>query len=250
MIGPVLTVRGIPRIYRSMRFRLLGVMVALLCGAAANATDLVIFEDGRGLRVSGFELAEGLARLTLEDGGELGVPMNSIVAIERAVDAEDPVPPEDPNKAVEAAALVHELRANENWRRAAGRFADAIAAAADRNRLDRALLAAVAKVESNFNPYAISPRGAAGVLQLMPATAKRFGVRNVFEAEQNIDGGARYLRWLLDRFNGRVDLALAGYNAGEGAVDRHRGIPPYAETEWYVIKVLDHVGRTTAAPQR
>lgn len=246
----MLTVTAIPRIYGAMRFRIPGLLAALLCGAAANATDLVIFEDGRGLRVSGFELADGLARLILEDGGELGVPMNSIVAIERAIDAQDPVPPEDPNKALEAAALVNELRVNENWRRAAGRHADAIAAAADRNRLDRALLAAVAKVESNFNPYAISPRGAAGILQLMPATAKRFGVKNVFEADQNIDGGARYLRWLLDRFSGRVDLALAGYNAGEGAVDRHRGIPPYAETEWYVIKVLNHVGKSTAAPQR
>ena len=226
------------------------VLTSILCGTVANATDLVVFEDGRGLRVSGFELSDGLARLFLEDGGELGVPMSSIIAIERAIDPEDPVPVDDPNRAVEAAAVVSELRANEKWRRAAGRFADAIAAAADRNAIDRALLAAVAKVESNFNPYAISPRGAAGVLQLMPHTAKRFGVNNVFDATQNIDGGARYLRWLLDRFKGRVELALAGYNAGEGAVDRHRGVPPFAETEWYVIKVLDHVGRTSPSPQR
>jgi soluble lytic murein transglycosylase-like protein len=134
------------------------------------------------------------------------------------------------------------------WRKAAGRYADAIAAAADRNALDRALLAAVAKVESNFNPYAVSPRGACGILQLMPGTAKRFGVTNVFDASQNIDGGARYLRWLLDRFKGRVDLALAGYNAGEGAVDRHRGIPPFAETEWYVLKVLDRAVKTGQSP--
>ena len=190
--------------------------------------------------MSGFELSDGLARLTLEDGGELGVPMSSIVAIERAIDAQDPQPVEDPARGVEAAALVDELRANEKWRAAAGRFADAIAAAADRNALDRTLLAAVAKVESNFNPYAVSPKGACGILQLMPQTAKRFGVTNVFDAAQNIDAGARYLRWLLNRFEGRVDLALAGYNAGEGAVDRHHGVPPYVETEWYVIKVLDH----------
>ncbi len=84
----------------------------------------------------------------------------------------------------------------------------------------------------------------------MPGTVKRFGVTNVFDANQNIDAGARYLRWLLDRFDGRVDLALAGYNAGEGAVDRHRGIPPYAETEWYVLKVLDNRQKNEASAQR
>jgi soluble lytic murein transglycosylase-like protein len=225
-------------------------LVVCLGSSAAGATDLVVFEDGRGLRVSGFELADGVARLTLEDGGELGVPMSSIMAIERAIDAEDPAPVEDPARGIEAAALVDDLRANERWRNAAGRYADAIATAADRNALDRALLAAVAKVESNFNPYAVSPKGACGILQLMPKTAKRFGVTNVFDAAQNIDGGARYLRWLLDRFEGRVDLALAGYNAGEGAVDRHHGIPPFVETEWYVLKVLDHAVKNGPSPQR
>jgi len=226
------------------------VLAVCLGGSVAHATDLVVFEDGRGLRVSGFELADGLARLTLEDGGELGVPVSSIVAIERAIDAEDPQPVDDPARGIEAAALVDDLRANEKWRGAAGRFADTIAAAADRNALDRALLAAVAKVESNFNPYAVSPRGACGILQLMPQTAKRFGVSNVFDAAQNIDGGARYLRWLLNHFEGRVDLALAGYNAGEGAVDRHHGVPPFVETEWYVLKVLDHAVKTGQSPPR
>jgi soluble lytic murein transglycosylase-like protein len=229
---------------------LVPVIVAVLGVSAAKATDLVLFEDGRGLRVSGFELADGLARLTLEDGGQLGVPIGSIMAIERAIDAEDPQPPEDPGRAVEAAALAADLRANETWRVAAGRYADVIAAAADRNTIERALLAAVAKVESNFNPYAVSPRGACGILQLMPGTVKRFGVKNVFDVEQNIEAGARYLRWLIDRFDGRVDLALAGYNAGEGAVDRHHGLPPYVETEWYVLKVLDRAAKTRQSPSR
>jgi soluble lytic murein transglycosylase-like protein len=227
------------------------ILIGCLVGPAAKATDLVVFEDGRGVRVSAFTLADGMARLSLEDGGELGVPASSISAIERAIDAGDLQPPaEDPARATEAAALVDELRANEKWRDAAGRYADAIATAADRNALDRALLAAVAKVESNFNPYAVSPRGACGILQLMPQTVKRFGVRNVFDFTQNIEAGARYLRWLLDRFDGRVDLALAGYNAGEGAVDRHHGIPPFAETEWYVIKVLDRATHTGQSGSR
>ena len=233
-----------------MRLLLPLLAVACLGVPAARATDLVVFEDGRGIRVSGFQLSEGLARLTLEDGGELGVPASSIMAIERAIDAHDPEPAEDPGRAIEAVALVDDLRANEMWRRAAGRYADVIAAAADRNALDRALLAAVAKVESNFNPYAVSPRGACGILQLMPQTVKRFGVTNVFDVTQNIEAGAKYLRWLLDRFDGQVDLALAGYNAGEGAVDRHHGIPPFAETEWYVLKVLDHATRTAQSPSR
>jgi soluble lytic murein transglycosylase-like protein len=72
----------------------------------------------------------------------------------------------------------------------------------------------------------------------------------VFDVTQNIEAGARYLRWLIDRFDGRVDLALAGYNAGEGAVDRHHGLPPYAETEWYVLKVLDHAAKTRQSPSR
>ncbi len=225
-------------------------LAACLGASAASATDLIVFEDGRGIRVSGFEFADGLARLTLEDGGELGVPVGSIMAIERAIDAGDPPPVENESPAIDAAALVDGLRANETWRVAAGRYADAIAAAADRNSIERALLAAVAKIESNFNPYAVSPRGACGILQLMPPTVKRFGVKNVFDVTQNIEGGARYLRWLLDRFGGRVDLALAGYNAGEGAVDRHHGLPPYAETEWYVLKVLDHAAKTRQSPPR
>ena len=182
------------------------------------------------------------------DGGSVAVPALSIVAIERAVDPGDLLPP-DPAPDPEAAVrLAESLRAGEKWRQAAGKYADALAAAADRHALDRALLAAVAKIESNFDPFAVSPRGACGILQLMPATAKRFGVKRIFDVEENLEGGAAYFRWLLDRFEGRVDLALAGYNAGEGAVDRHRGIPPFAETQWYVIKVLDHASRTAQPP--
>jgi soluble lytic murein transglycosylase-like protein len=226
------------------------VLVAACVGTRAFATDLVMFEDGRGIRVRGVEVAEGVAQLTLEDGGQLAVPAVSIVAIERAIDPGDLVPVDEPKDPAAAVRLAESLRANETWRVAAGKYADLIAAAADRHAIDRALLAAVAKIESNFNPFAVSPRGACGLLQLIPATARRFGVKSVFDAEQNVEGGAAYLRWLLDRFDGRVDLALAGYNAGEGAVDRHRGIPPFAETQWYVLKVLDHAAKTAQPAPR
>jgi hypothetical protein len=92
--------------------------------------------------------------------------------------------------------------------------------------------------ESSFKSRAISPKGARGLMQLMPGTAARFGVTSIFDPRQNIEGGARYLRFLLDRFDGDVNLALAGYNAGEGAVEKYGWrIPPYAETQEYVRRI-------------
>ena len=104
--------------------------------------------------------------------------------------------------------------------------------------LDPALIKAVMQVESAFDRYAISRKGASGLMQLMPGTADRYGVESLFDPGQNVAGGARYLRDLLDLFKGNTQLALAGYNAGENAVARHGGIPPFAETRTYVRKVM------------
>ncbi len=121
-----------------------------------------------------------------------------------------------------------------------------IEASANRNGIDKRLMMAVMKQESSFNPRATSYKGACGLMQLMPATAARFGVRNIYDPEQNIEGGARYLRFLLDTFGGSVELALAGYNAGEGAVMKYGNrIPPYAETQDYVRKISAHYARLT-----
>lgn len=115
-----------------------------------------------------------------------------------------------------------------------------IQAAAMRYRLPEALLHAVIKVESNYNPNAVSPKGATGLMQLMPETGKRYGVTELTDPQSNIDGGAKYLRFLLDLFNQDLSLALAGYNAGENAVKRYNNsIPPYAETQGYVRKVTE-----------
>jgi soluble lytic murein transglycosylase-like protein len=112
-----------------------------------------------------------------------------------------------------------------------------IAAAARQHGVDEAVVRAIIHAESAFNPNALSRVGAQGLMQLMPATARRFGVGNAFDASQNIAGGVQYLAWLLKRFKGDVALAAAGYNAGEGAVDKYRGVPPYAETQRYVQRV-------------
>src|SRR5277367_5109604 len=98
------------------------------------------------------------------------------------------------------------------------------------------LVHSVIEVESNYNPYAVSPKGAQGLMQLMPATARRFGVTNSFDAKQNIEGGVRYLKFLQETFQDDR-LAIAAYNAGEGAVTKYRDVPPYPETKSYVDKV-------------
>lgn len=107
------------------------------------------------------------------------------------------------------------------------------------------LALAIIAVESNFDVAALSPKNAQGLMQLIPQTAKRFGVRNAFDAQQNIRGGLAYLRWLLAYFEGDVVLVAAAYNAGEGAVNQHRGIPPYGETREYVKRVMSRFGHFT-----
>ena len=120
------------------------------------------------------------------------------------------------------------------------RFDAEIQAAASRNGIDPALLKALIRAESNFNPRAGSPAGAQGLTQLMPGTARSLGVTDPFDPKQAIEGGARYLAQQLRAFGGDASKALAAYNAGPGAVQRHGGIPPYAETRNYVSRVLEY----------
>ena len=116
-------------------------------------------------------------------------------------------------------------------------YRDEIAAAARQHGVDEAIVRAIIHAESAYNPNALSRAGAQGLMQLMPGTARRFGVSNAFDAKQNIQGGVQYLAWLLKRFNNNLTLAAAGYNAGEGAVDKYNGVPPYSETQRYVQRV-------------
>jgi soluble lytic murein transglycosylase-like protein len=126
--------------------------------------------------------------------------------------------------------------------RAWTRYAADIQEIARQYGVSPALIEAVARTESRFDPAAVSPKGAGGLMQLMPATAAALGVVDRFDPRESIRGGVRHLRYLLDRYQGRVVLALAAYNAGEGAVDAHRGVPPYPETQQYVHRVLRRAG--------
>ena len=130
---------------------------------------------------------------------------------------------------------------------ARGRYAQEITDAADRYGVDPNLVHSVIRVESAFNPSAVSRKGARGLMQLMPRTASALGVRDAFNPAQNIDGGVRHLRSLIDRYGGNLPLALAAYNAGAQAVDWYRGIPPYPETQQYVARILSVYGAGSGA---
>jgi len=124
---------------------------------------------------------------------------------------------------------------------------EAVTREAGRQGLDPLLVQAVIQVESGENPRAVSPKGARGLMQLMPATARELGVLDPLHPRDNVKGGIAYLSRLMERYGGRLDLALAAYNAGPGAVDRHGGVPPYPETRAFVRRVLDLYHRARAA---
>ena len=136
-----------------------------------------------------------------------------------------------------------------DWLARSAKYDQAIAGAAKDNTIQAALVRAVIVVESGFNPRAVSKRGAVGLMQLLPATARRYGVKDIYNPEQNIRAGTRYLSDLLTRFDSNLELALAAYNAGEEAVERYgRRIPPYAETLNYVPSVMRVYERLMGLP--
>lgn len=210
-------------------------LVAL--AAAPAAAELVVFADGGWLRVAAYRVDGDRVQLAFPGGGEMTV---DLTRIERVVDDE---------VVREAEPLADELAAEPGWRFAGGALPDTpfsaeIFAAAERHGLDPALVAAVVRAESAFDPRAVSHKGARGLMQLMPATGRRFGAaeEELFDPVENLDAGSRYLAWLLERFDGDLLRALAAYNAGEGTVDRYGGVPPYRETRRYIVRVYAGLG--------
>jgi soluble lytic murein transglycosylase len=144
------------------------------------------------------------------------------------------------NSVPAASALAAEVSSVSVHPASAAELQRAVTRAAQQHHLHPALLLAVMKAESSFNPLVVSKAGAVGLMQLVPETAMRHGVQNLYDTNENVAGGARHLRYLLDRFHGNTRLALAAYNAGERKVDRYKQIPPYKETRHYVQKVLSY----------
>ena len=155
---------------------------------------------------------------------------------------EEPVEPPPVQPPVDVLADVRSALAAEQGRTPIERLVHSIA---PQYAIDPELALAMIEVESNFNPVAVSPKNAQGLMQLIPETAQRFGVKRVFDPVDNINGGLAYIRWLLAFFQGNVQLVIAAYNAGEGAVERYGGIPPYAETRKYVQKITGMYTKAT-----
>lgn len=216
--------------------RRLLLLLALLVSAVPARAALVVFEDGRVLHVKGFEVDDASLTLALDEGGSMTVDLERV---DRIVDDEiDHTPPPAPEPSV--VELPPSARSVRTFAEAlpGSPYDPLIREAAKEHRIDPALIAAVIRVESNFAARAVSRKGARGLMQLMPATARRLGVRRAFDPRENIRGGAAYLAELAERFGERaVDRILAAYNAGERAVESYGGVPPYRETREYVRKV-------------
>jgi len=191
-------------------------LAALLCGSLASASRADIYQHERSDGVIEISNTQKRGKLAAREAAPRAV---------RVVDA-----------------------------KAQSRYDEYIRQAAALYQIPEELVRAVIRVESGFDPRAVSRTNACGLMQLMPATAERMMVADIFDPRQNIFGGVRYLRVLANLFNGDLQLTLAGYNAGENAVIKHAGIPPYAETREYVVKVLEHYRKyrdlAVAAPAR
>jgi soluble lytic murein transglycosylase-like protein len=220
----------------------LGVFL-LLAGAQARA-ELVLLSDGQVLKVSAFQADGDSARLTLPNGGEMTL---SMLRVDRVLDdeVEEPAPPAAEPPATAALGFPVDYAAEQPIPEVP--YGALIYWAAKKHRLNPALVVEVARAESSFDARALSSKGACGLLQLMPATGQRFGLKRseLFDPKKNLEAGSRYLRWLLDRFSGDLRLALAAYNAGEHAVDRHKGVPPYRETRTYLSRIYASLGLPT-----
>jgi len=205
------------------------VLGVLVLGASlfAAGADIAVLRNGFSIRHERREIAGSVTRLYLgaDTNGYVDVPTADIESFEQDISA--------------PAATPRSQSVN-----------DVINAASGRYHLDPDLINSVIHAESGFNPRAVSPKGAQGLMQLMPRTASRLGVANSFDPGDNLEGGTRYLRELLERYNFDLIKALAAYNAGPGRVEQYHGVPPYYETQAYVARIIRDFNRKKLAERK
>jgi hypothetical protein len=198
-------------------------MIFSAAGASTARADYAVLRSGLRLHITGYERSGEVVRLSM-DGGTVEVQASDLLSVE----------PEDHFAPLPALAPAN------------GPFGNLIRAAALKHGVDEKLITHLIAVESNFNPRAVSRKQAQGLMQLIPETAARYSVANIFDPAQNIDAGTHYLKDLLERYRGNLPLALAAYNAGPDMVARYGGIPPFPETQKYVLKITASRASTTA----
>jgi soluble lytic murein transglycosylase-like protein len=222
------------------------VVASALVAAPPAAAHLVVLVDGSVIKVADFRADGNAAELVFASGGRLRMPL---LRVERVVDDEVVPVAAGEAAAMAAGAAAFPIRFDPEQGRPSTAYADLIFDAARRHEINPSLVAAVIHAESAFDARAVSHKGARGLMQLMPATGRRYGLRpsELFDPAKNIEAGVRYLRFLADRFGGDLAKVLAGYNAGEGSVDRHGGVPPYRETRGYIRRIYAELGLGSVA---
>src|ERR1700691_467330 len=195
---------------------LLVVLAALAVMAPAASADYAVLRSGARLHVTGYQLDGERVRLSVS-GGTVEIAASELIDVEP--EDQFPAPPS----------------ANADF---GARYANLIHASAQKHGVDANLIAHVIAAESNFDPKAVSRKRALGLMQLLPETAARYAVSNIFDPAQNIEAGTHYLKDLLARYGGNLRFALAAYNAGPETVDRYGGVPPFPETQSYVRQVM------------
>lgn len=209
--------------------------VALATTAVPASAEIVYLTSGRTLSVKSHRIDGESIILTLRSGGDVTCDRALIDKIEP-----DEVPYPDPPAAVPdavAAVVKQDLSVLESTP-----YGEIIASVSEAHGVNPLLVRALIQVESGYKPRARSRKGAMGLMQLMPSTARVYNVRNAFEPKANIEAGIKHLKTLIDRFDGGLEKALAAYNAGTGAVEKFKGVPPYRETRNYVTKILSLAG--------
>jgi hypothetical protein len=212
--------------------------VALLAMAAPASAEIVFLSSGRTLSVKGHRVDGDRIVLTLRSGGEVTCDKDLINKIEP-----DEVPYLDPDAPQASEADQEPAATDQDGNGLDGTpYGEIIAAASQAHGVNPMLVRALIEVESKFRPTARSRKGAMGLMQLMPSTVREYNIRNPFEPKANIEAGIKHLKTLIDRFGSSIELGLAAYNAGPGAVEKFNGVPPYRETRNYVSRILSLAG--------